>query len=107
MPRTRPTSLRRPPFNHGAMAVTVYILECADQTLYTGCTGNLERRVTLHNSARGGAKYTRGRQPVRVVYQETRRTLAAGRKREAAIKRLSRQEKLALIASADTTLATA
>ena len=67
-----------------------YILQCADGTYYTGWTNNLEKRVEDHNQNRG-AKYTRGRTPVKLVYSETL-------KREAAIKRLSRSEKEALIA---------
>lgn len=63
-----------------------YILQCADGTYYTGWTNNLEKRVEDHNQNRG-AKYTRGRTPVKLVYSETFET-----------KRLSRSEKEALIA---------
>lgn len=74
----------------------VYILQCADGTLYTGWTMDLERRLRAHNSGQG-ARYTRGRRPVRLVYQEEQPTRSAAQKREAAIRRLSRAEKLKLI----------
>ena len=77
------------------MAV-VYILQCADGTLYTGWTMNLERRLRAHNSGRG-AKYTRGRRPLRLVYREEQPTRSAAQRREAAIRRLSRADKLKLI----------
>ena len=79
------------------MAYWVYILRCADGTLYTGITDDLQRRLAAHNSGRG-AKYTRGRGPVEPVYQEEAADKSAALRREAAIKRLSRAEKLALIA---------
>jgi putative endonuclease len=74
----------------------VYILQCADGTLYTGWTMDLERRLRAHNSGQG-ARYTRGRRPVRLVYQEEQPTRSAAQKREAAIRRLSRASKLRLI----------
>lgn len=74
----------------------VYILRCADGTLYTGMTDDVSRRVQVHNSGKG-AKYTRGRRPVEVVYTEACEGYSAALKREAAIKRLTRQEKLCLI----------
>jgi putative endonuclease len=76
----------------------VYILECRDGTLYTGWTTDLPRRLETHNAGKG-AKYTRGRLPVRLVYSETvaERGLALRRERE--IKRMPRREKLALIAN--------
>lgn len=74
-----------------------YILECADATLYVGCTNDLVRRVHQHNHAKAGAHYTKIRRPVKLVYSENFKTLAAGRKREAEIKRLKRDEKIALI----------
>ena len=77
------------------MAV-VYILECADGTLYTGWTTDLERRLQAHNSGRG-ARYTRGRRPVSVAYREEQSDRSAAQKREAAIRRLSRADKLKLI----------
>ena len=73
-----------------------YILECADGTFYTGWTTDLERRVKVHNAGRG-AKYTKLRRPVRLVYSENLPSRAAAQKRELAIKRLTRSKKLALI----------
>lgn len=75
----------------------VYILRCADDTLYTGMTDDVTRRVAVHNSGKG-AKYTRGRTPVEPVYTELCESYSAALKREHAIKRLPRPEKLALIA---------
>ena len=74
----------------------VYILRCADGTLYTGSTDDVQRRLAAHNSGKG-AKYTRGRTPVEVVYTEECESYSAALKREYAIKQLSRQEKLQLI----------
>ncbi|MBW7955609.1 GIY-YIG nuclease family protein [Patescibacteria group bacterium] len=70
----------------------VYIVECRDQSYYTGCTVNLEARIAAHNSGKG-AKYTNSRRPVQVVYQEVYADRSAAQKREAAIKKLRRQEK--------------
>ena len=80
------------------MEIVVYIVECADQTLYTGWTNNLEQRLKAHNMGRG-AKYTRSRCPVRVVYVEPQPDQAAAQRREIEIKRLPRREKLRLIRS--------
>ena len=74
----------------------VYILRCCDDTLYTGSTDDVTRRVQVHNSGKG-AKYTRCRTPVEVVYTETWESYSAALKREYAIKQLTRQDKLALI----------
>ncbi|BDF75950.1 hypothetical protein CE91St41_28390 [Oscillospiraceae bacterium] len=78
-------------------AYYVYILRCADGTLYTGITDDVERRVAAHNSGKG-AKYTRGRGPVVPVYREQCPDKPSALRREAAVKRLRRAEKLALIA---------
>ena len=78
------------------MSWTVYILRCGDGTLYIGCTNNLPRRLEAHRSGKG-AKYTRSRPPVALVYREETADKPAALRREAAIKRLSRREKLALI----------
>lgn len=78
---------------------TVYILKCADKSLYTGCTNNLPKRLKEHNGGKAGAKYTRARRPVKLVYSEVYRTFAKGRRREAEIKRLTRKEKMELINS--------
>ena len=77
----------------------VYILLCADGTLYTGSTNDVEKRLRAHQSGRG-AKYTRSRLPVRLVYQEAVPDKSAALRREAAIKKLSRAQKLALIGDA-------
>ena len=76
--------------------VVVYILKCADGTLYTGWTTDLERRLQAHNSGRG-ARYTRGRRPVRLAYREEQSDRSAAQRREAAIRRLSRADKLKLV----------
>ncbi len=78
----------------------VYILECSDKTLYTGWTGNMEKRIREHNNGKSGARYTRGRRPVRLVYFEACTTISEALKREAAIKKLSRAQKLQLIKTA-------
>lgn len=75
----------------------VYILECSDTTLYCGWTMNLEKRLREHNEGPAGAKYTRGRRPVRVVYQEPCLTRSDALKREKEIKKLTRSQKLHLI----------
>ncbi|MBX3235833.1 MAG: GIY-YIG nuclease family protein [Nitrospiraceae bacterium] len=75
----------------------VYVVECADGSLYTGITNNLPQRLVAHDAGRG-AKYTKPRRPVQLRHAEYRRTKGAALKREAAIKALTRAEKLALIA---------
>lgn len=80
----------------GTVNYSVYILQCSDGTLYTGSTKDLEKRVHAHNNLKGGAKYTRARRPVELVYSESCESLSAARKREAEIKRLTREEKLFL-----------
>lgn len=75
----------------------VYILKCSDKTLYTGITTNLKRRVEEHNSSQFGAKYTRGRRPVRLVYSIKKKTRSLALKEECKIKKLSRIDKLNLI----------
>lgn len=73
-----------------------YILECADGTLYTGWTTDVERRVKVHNAGRG-AQYTRVRRPVKLVYTESQPDRPAAMRRELAIKRYPRAKKLLLI----------
>lgn len=75
-----------------------YLLQCADGTLYCGITNDLEKRIAMHNAGEG-AKYTRGRTPVTLAYAETCADKSAALKRERAIKRLSRADKLALCGS--------
>lgn len=77
----------------------VYIVKCADDTLYTGVTTDLDRRVAEHNDSSKGAKYTRGRGPVELVYSCTAKDKAEACKEEFRIKALSRAEKLLLISS--------
>jgi putative endonuclease len=72
-----------------------YLLQCADDTLYCGITNDLDKRIVVHNAGEG-AKYTRGRTPVKLVYQEVCADKSAALKRERQIKRLSRQAKIAL-----------
>lgn len=79
------------------MSWWVYLLRCRDDTLYTGCTDCPERRLAMHNAGRG-AKYTRGRGPVVMVYREECPDRSAAYRREAAVKKLTRAEKLLLIA---------
>ena len=78
----------------------VYIVRCADGTLYTGTARDPVERERVHNSGRG-ARYTAGRRPVRIVYTETCDSIGAALKREHAVKRLSREEKEALICYPD------
>lgn len=74
----------------------VYILRCRDNSLYTGWTNNLERRVKAHSSGKG-AKYTKARLPIELVYFEEFEDKIEAMKREYAIKQLKRKEKLILI----------
>ena len=76
----------------------VYILRCADRSLYTGITNDLPRRTRQHNGGTA-SRYTRSRRPVRVVYTEAVDSKGAALRRELAIKSLTRREKLTLIAS--------
>lgn len=73
-----------------------YILKCKDDSLYTGWTNDLKKRITSHNAGKG-AKYTKSRRPVELVYYEEFQTREEAMKREYAIKQLSRKEKEALI----------
>lgn len=74
------------------MAAWVYIVRCADDTLYTGAAIDLSKRIAIHNDGRG-AKYTRGRRPVVLVYRRRCAGFSEALKREAAIKKLSRSDK--------------
>ena len=75
----------------------LYILECHDNTLYTGITTDLVRRVKEHNSSKLGAKYTAIRRPVKLVYSQEFSDRSEASKHECVIKSLSREEKLKLI----------
>ena len=78
----------------------VYMLRCSDASLYTGVTNDLDARLAAHNSGKG-AKYTASRRPVRLVYHEPAKSRNAALRREIQIKRLSREQKLALIREAE------
>lgn len=74
----------------------VYIVQCRDGTLYTGIAKDVAARLAQHNGGRGGARYTRGRRPVSLIYCEAADSRSAASRREAQIKRLPRAAKLAL-----------
>lgn len=74
----------------------VYIIECSDGTLYCGVTNRLDNRIDVHNKGKG-AKYTRGRLPVRLVYEENFNNKSSAFKRESEIKHFSREKKICLI----------
>ena len=74
----------------------LYILECSDKTLYTGITTNLNRRIKEHNNSKLGAKYTKVRRPVKLVYSKQFINRSEALKEEAKIKKLSRQQKIDL-----------
>ncbi len=75
----------------------LYILECADKSLYTGITTELLRRVEEHNTSAKGAKYTLARRPVKLVFSQEYENRSIASKKEALIKKLSREQKLDLI----------
>lgn len=79
------------------MVWVVYMMRCADGSLYTGVTTDVERRLRQHNDPKGGAKYTRARQPVALVYSEKCADRSTAQMKEAGIKKLSRQQKEALL----------
>ena len=81
------------------MSYYVYILTCKDNTLYTGITKDLQKRLDEHNSSDKGAKYTKARRPVVLSYSEEASDRSEASKREYAIKKLSRKEKLEIIYS--------
>jgi putative endonuclease len=94
----------------------VYLVRCADGTLYTGVAMDVPRRVAQHNGVRAdgtraarevGARYTRARRPVKLAYQEKAASRSAACKREYRIKQLTRREKLALIAAASRMISSA
>lgn len=79
------------------MSYFVYILECSDDSLYTGIAKDVDKRLEEHNSSDKGAKYTKARRPVKLVYKESSQDRSSASKREYAIKKLSRSKKLQLI----------
>lgn len=78
----------------------VYIVEANDRSLYTGITTDVERRLKQHQSGQGGAKYFRGRSALHVVYSESQESRGSASRREAQIKKMTRNEKLQLISAA-------
>jgi len=79
------------------MSYFVYILECCDGTLYTGITKDITKRLDEHNNSDKGAKYTKARRPVKLLYKEASENRSTASKREYAIKKLTRVKKLQLI----------
>ncbi len=73
------------------------MLECADNTLYTGITTDITRRIHEHNNTPAGAKYTKSRRPVKLIYQERCTDRSSASKREYQIKKMTRQSKLELV----------
>jgi putative endonuclease len=92
----RRAKLRTQPIDQVPTGWVIYILECGDKTLYTGITNDFPRRFMAHQTGKG-ARYTRSRGPLRCVYFETAESKSIALKREAAIKRLSRDAKVNLI----------
>lgn len=78
---------------------SVYILRCSDDTFYTGSTNDMEKRLHKHNHLKSGAHYTKIRRPVELMYTETFETMGEALKREYAIKQLTREQKIALVAN--------
>lgn len=77
----------------------MYILSCSDKSLYTGITVDVERRLNEHNNSNKGARYTRARRPVKLIYQESCVNRSEASQRELQIKKLTRSQKLAMINS--------
>lgn len=75
----------------------VYILKCADRSLYVGSTNNLKKRLEQHNNSKWGAHYTKIRRPVTLKYSESFLTLKEARRKEAVLKKLKKVKKIALI----------
>ena len=75
----------------------LYILKCADKTLYTGITIDIKRRINEHNKSQLGAKYTKARRPVKLVFSKKYKTRSKATSEEARIKKLTRLEKIKLI----------
>ncbi len=78
----------------------VYIVECADRSLYTGITTDIERRIEEHNGAASGARYTRAKRPVTLVFSRQAADRSHASRLEVAIKKLTRRQKIALIENA-------
>lgn len=82
---------------NGIMKYYVYILECADKSLYVGYTNDIEKRIKQHNESKNGAHYTKIRRPVSLLYSETFNNLKDAMRRELEIKKWHREKKLDLI----------
>jgi putative endonuclease len=80
----------------------IYIVRCNDNTLYTGITIDIDKRLEEHNSGKKGAKYTRSRRPVKLVYSEETSSRSKATKRELQIKKMTRIRKLTLVAGQNT-----
>jgi putative endonuclease len=85
------------PYNVPVMKYHLYMLKCSDESLYTGITTDLERRLKEHNSSKVASKYTRARRPVTLVYSKTYKDRSSASIAEAQMKKLTKEEKLALI----------
>ncbi len=83
--------------NKSGRQYVLYILLCADTTLYTGITTDIDRRLREHNTGKAGAKYTRTRRPVKIVYLKKYKDRSSASRAEAIMKKLSREKKLALV----------
>lgn len=79
------------------MKYFVYILECSDKTLYTGYTNDIKKRILAHNNLKTGARYTKARRPVQLVYSQKFKTKSEALKKEIIIKKMMRSEKLKMI----------
>ena len=90
------SAMKVPNISPNPMSWYLYVVKCQDASLYTGITTDIPRRLKEHNSKKG-AFYTKNKIPVELVYQEAIHNQSEARKREAAIKRLTREEKLELI----------
>ena len=99
MPEATTETAKKPAPTHHAGAAFVYLLRCADGSLYTGWTNDLDRRLAAHNAGTA-SRCTRSRRPVGLVYWERRADRSDALRREAEIKKLSRADKLALIGAA-------
>ena len=97
-PSVAPLHLKKSALRKKLKRYFVYLLQCADGTYYAGSTKNIKERIKLHNAGRG-AKYVRGRTPVRLVYSKRCGSLGAALRREIAIKQLTRRQKELLIRS--------
>jgi putative endonuclease len=77
----------------------VYMVRCSDGTLYTGITNDLEKRIEAHNSDKDGARYTRSRRPVKLIYSEESGAKSAAAKLEYKIKKMTRAKKMKLVSN--------